>query len=92
MYICELVYVSYRTAMLFTYTQVRSRQLALKGLSVKLDPLEQITKYWVGQSKQIMYLEEGTNRRLSLSLDRGHEGRICEVHLEDGHSRMYKDI
>ncbi len=65
------MYVLYNAAMLFTCTQVRSCQLAMKGLSGKLDPLEQTARYWVVQSKQRMYLGERTNRRLSLSLDRG---------------------
>jgi hypothetical protein len=64
----------------------------MKGLSVKLDPLEQTTRWQVGQTKLRMYLEERTNRRLSLSLDRGHEGRSCEVLWEDSCSSMYKDI
>jgi hypothetical protein len=61
----------------------------MKGLSVKLDPFEQIARYWVGQSKQGIYLGKRTNRRLSLTLDRGHEGHICEVLQEDGRSSMY---
>ncbi len=64
----------------------------MKGLSVKLDPLEQTAKYWVGQSKQGIYLGKETNRRLSLSLDWGHEGGIREVLQEDGRSSMYKVI
>jgi hypothetical protein len=50
---------------------------------VKPNPLEQ-----VGQSKQGIHLGRKTNRRLSLSLDRGHEGRIREVLQEDGCSSM----
>ncbi len=92
LYICVSVYVSYSAAMLFTCTQVRSRQLAMKGLIVKLDPLEQTARYRVGQGKQKIYLGERTNRRLSLSLDRGHEGRIHKVLYENGCSSMYKDI
>ncbi len=92
MYIYVSMYVWYSIAMLFTWTQVRSCQLAMKGLSVKLDPLEQTARYWVDQSKQRIYLGERNNRRLSLSLHRGHEGCIREVLQEDGHSSMYKDI
>jgi hypothetical protein len=64
----------------------------MKGLSVKLDPLEQTARNWVGQSKQGIYLGKRTNRRLSLSLEQGHEGRIREVIQEDGRSSMYKVI
>jgi hypothetical protein len=38
----------------------------MKGLSVKLDPLEPTARYWVGQSKQGKYLRKRTNGRLSL--------------------------
>jgi hypothetical protein len=64
----------------------------MKGLSVKLDPFEQTAKYWAGQSKQGIYLGKRTNRRLSLSMDRGHEGRIHEGLQEDGCSSMYKVV
>jgi hypothetical protein len=33
----------------------------------------------MGQGKQEANLERETSRRLSLSLDRGHEGRIREM-------------
>jgi hypothetical protein len=75
MYICVSLHVSCSAAMLFTCT-LEAAQSAMKGLSVKLDPLEQTARYWVGQSKQGIYLGKGTNRRLSSSLIRGHEGRI----------------
>jgi hypothetical protein len=57
---------------------------------VKPDPLEQTARYWVGQGKQGIHLRRRTNRRLSLSLDRGHEGCIREVLQEDSCSSMYK--
>jgi hypothetical protein len=62
----------------------------MKGLSVKPDPLEQTARYWMGQGKQGIHLERETSRRLSLSLDRGHEGRICQVLQGDGCSSMYE--
>jgi hypothetical protein len=64
----------------------------MKRLSVILDPLEQIARYLVGQSKRGIYLGKRTNRRLSLSLDRNHEGHICELLHEDGRSSMSKVI
>ncbi len=62
----------------------------MRGLSVKPDLLEQTARYWVGQGKQGMRLKRRANRRLSLSLDRGHEGRIRKVLQEDGCSSMYE--
>ncbi len=49
-------------------------RIAMKGLSVKPDSLEQPARDWVGQGKQGIFLRRRTNRRLSLSLDQGHEG------------------
>jgi hypothetical protein len=47
----------------------------MKRLSVKSDPLEQTARYWMGLGKQKANLERETSRRrLSLSLDQGHEG------------------
>jgi hypothetical protein len=60
----------------------------MKGLGVKPDPLGQTARYWMGN--QEIHSEGETRRRLSLSLDRGHEGRIREVLQEDGCSSMYK--
>jgi hypothetical protein len=62
----------------------------MKGLGVKPDPLEQTARYWMSHGKQEIHSERETRRRLSLSLDRGHEGRIREVLQEDGRSSMYK--
>ncbi len=55
----------------------------MKGLGVKPDPLGQTARYWVTWQQEI-HLERETRRRLSLSLDRGHEGRIREVLQEEG--------
>ncbi len=79
-------------AVLFTCTLVLNRQLVRKGLNVKHEPLEHTARYWVGQSKQEIYLGKRTSKRLSLTLDRGHEGRIREVLQEDGRSSMYEII
>ncbi len=86
--ICVSVYISSSTVMLFTCRLVLSRQSARQGLSAKLEPLEQTARYWVGQSKQEIYLGERTSQRGSLTLDRGHEGRICQVLQEDGRSSI----
>ncbi len=61
----------------------------MTGLGVKRDPLGHTARYWMGHSKQEIHSERETRRRLSLSLDRGHEGRIREVLQEDGCSSMY---
>jgi hypothetical protein len=58
-------------------------------VSVKREPLEQTTGYWVGQTSK-KSAHEGSNKSLSSILDRGHEGRIREVLQEDGRSNMYK--
>ncbi len=50
--------------------------------------LEQTARYWVGESKQEIYLGERTSKRLSLTLDRGRKGRIRKVLQEDGRSSM----
>jgi hypothetical protein len=52
--------------------------------------LEQTARKWVGQSKQEIYLGKGTSKRLSSTLDLGHEGCICKVLQEDGCSSMDK--
>ncbi len=62
----------------------------MKGLGEKSDPLGQTARYWRDHSKQVLHSEKETRRRRSLSLDRGHEGRIREVLQEDGCSSMYK--
>jgi hypothetical protein len=62
----------------------------MKGLGVKPDPFRQTSRYWIGHSKQEIHLEREARSRLSLSLERGHEGCIREVHQEDGCSSMYK--
>ncbi len=59
-------------------------------MSVKYEPLRQTARHWAGQSKQEIYLGKRTSKRLSLTLDRGHVGRIHEVLQEDGRSSMYK--
>jgi hypothetical protein len=62
----------------------------MKGLGMKPHPLGQTARYWMGWGKQEIHLERETSRRLSLSLDRGHERRIREVLQENGCSSMYK--
>jgi hypothetical protein len=52
--------------------------------------LEQTARYWVGQGKQERYMWRRGGKRFSLTLERGHDGRIREVPHEDGRSSMYK--
>jgi hypothetical protein len=64
----------------------------MKGLSAKHEPLEQIARHLVGQSKQEYTRGKRASKKLSLPLDRGHERRIREVLQEDGRSSMYRAI
>ncbi len=73
---CVHVYMVWHCDVVYLYI---SRQSAREGLSMKHEPLEQAARYWVGQSKQEIYLGKRTSKRLSLTLDQGHEGRIHEV-------------
>ncbi len=57
---------------------------------VKYESLEQTARYWVDQDKQERYMWKRAGKRFSLTLERGHEGRIREVLQEDSHSSMYK--
>jgi hypothetical protein len=57
---------------------------------VKHESLEQTARYWVGQDKQERYMWKRTGKKLSLTQERGPEGRIREVLQEDSRSSMYK--
>ncbi len=57
---------------------------------MKHELLEQTARYWVGQNKQGRYLWKRASKRFSLTLERGHEGRIREVLQADNRSSMYK--
>ncbi len=87
-----VMYIWCSAVVLFTCTLVLSRQSARKELSAKYELLEQTARYWVGQRKQEYTWGKRRSKRHSLTLDRGHEGRIREVLQEDGHSRMYRTI
>ncbi len=52
------------------------------------ESLEQTARYWVGQDKQERYIWKGTSKRLSLTRERGHDGRIHEVPQEDSRSSL----
>jgi hypothetical protein len=69
---------------------VLNAQLAREGLSLKHEPLEANSKILGGPRQKRRMLIEESGKSLSLTLDRGHEGRIREVLQEDGHSSMYK--
>jgi hypothetical protein len=56
----------------------------MKGLSVKPDPSGTNSKIPNEAWQYEIHVEWKAIRRLSLSLDRGHEGRIREVLQEDG--------
>ncbi len=82
------LYIWCSAVVLFTCTLVLSRQSARQGLSAKYEPLEQTARYWVGLSKQEYTWGKRTSKRHSLTLDRGHEGRIREVLQENGRSNV----
>jgi hypothetical protein len=82
--------VSYSVVVLFTCTLARSHQIAMKGISVKLDPFGKNSKIPSEAWQHEMHVEWKARRRLSLSLDRGHEGHIREALQKDGFSSMYK--
>jgi hypothetical protein len=76
--------------MLFTCTLVRSHTDSKEGVRCETRFVEINSKIlgWTGQ--QDVCSEREARRRLSLSLEWGHEGRIGEVLQEDGCSCMYK--
>ncbi len=85
MYLC----VSCSDVTLFTCTLVRSRLERNEGVGCETQSVGTNSKI-LDEPWQTRNLERETRRRLSLSLDRGHEGRIREVPQEDGCSRMYE--
>ncbi len=62
----------------------------MKKISVKPDPFGTNSKIPSEAWQYGMHVERKARRRLSLSLDQGHEGRIREVLQEDGCSSMYR--
>jgi hypothetical protein len=59
---------------------------------VKPDPFGTNSKIPSEAWQHEMHVKRKARRRLSLSLDRGHEGHICEVLQEDGCSSIYKSL
>jgi hypothetical protein len=82
--------VSCSVVMLFTCTLVRSHPDSKEGIRCKIRSVEINSKILDWTWQQDACLEREARRRLSLSLERGHEGRICKVLQEDGCSSMYK--
>jgi hypothetical protein len=76
--------------MLFTCTLVRSHPDSKEGVRCETPPTEINSKILGRVWQQDACSERGTRRRLSLSLQRGHERHIREVLQEDGSSSMYK--
>jgi hypothetical protein len=75
---------------LFTCIKVRSRSDSNEGVKCETQSAGANSKILGGQDKQGIYLGRRTSKRLNLSLERGHEGRLREVPREDGCSSMYK--
>ncbi len=86
MYIC----VSCSVVMLFTCTSVRSHPDSKERVRCKIQSVGVNSKRLGDTWQQEIHSERETRRRLSLSLDRGHEGRIREVLQEDDCSSIYK--
>ncbi len=82
-------FVSCNVVMLFTCTLVRSRADSKEGVRCETRPSEINSKILGWAWQQDACLERKTRRRLSLSLQQGHEGYIREVLQEDGCSSMY---
>jgi hypothetical protein len=76
--------------MLFTCTLVRSCPDSNEGVRCETRSVGTNSKILEETWQQEIHSERETRRRLSLSLDRGHEGRIHKVLQEDGCSSMYK--
>ncbi len=76
--------------MLFSCALVRSHPDSNEGVKCETRSVGTNSKILGGRDKQGIYLGGRTSKRLSLSLERGHEGRNCEVLQEDGCSSMYK--
>jgi hypothetical protein len=72
---------------LFTCSLVRSHPDSRKALGVKPDPLYSKMLGWAWQ--QDAFSGGEARMELTSSLERGHEGRICEVLQENGCSSMY---
>jgi hypothetical protein len=82
--------VSCSIVMLFTCTLVRSHPDSKEGVRCETRSIEIISKILDWTWQQDACSEREARRKLSLSLERGHEGRIRKVLQEDGCLSMYK--
>jgi hypothetical protein len=90
MYIYMCACVSCSVVMLFTCTSVGSHPDRKEGVRCEIRSVEINSKILGAAWQQEICSERETNRRLSLSLDRDHEGHIRDMPQEDGCSSMYK--
>jgi hypothetical protein len=88
MFICSRV--SCNVVMLFTCTLVRSHPDSKEGVRCETRSIEINSKILGWTWQQDACSEREARRRVSLSLEQGHEGGIREVLQEDGCSSMYK--
>ncbi len=88
-YMCA--HMSCSSIMLFTCTLVRSPPDSMEGIRCETRPVEinSMILDWTWQ--QNAFSESEARKRLSLSLEQGHEGSICEVLQEDGSSSMHSN-
>jgi hypothetical protein len=77
-------------AMLFTRTLVLSRPFGKEGFERETWVVGVNSKILGGPKQIRRMLMEQSSKSLNLTLDWGHEGRICKVLQEDGRSSMYK--
>ncbi len=87
-HMCLCVFCS--IVMLFTCTLVRSHPDSMEGIRGETRSIEINSKILDWTWQQDACLEREARRKLSLSLEWGHEGHIREVLQEDGCSSMYK--
>ncbi len=85
-YMCA--HMSCGVIMLFTCTLVRSHPDSREGVRCEIQPTEINSKVLGWTWQQDACSEREARKRLSLGLERGHEGRIREVLQEDGCSSM----
>ncbi len=85
-HVCDVELLCY----IFICTLVRSPSDSNEGVKCEARSVGANSKILGGQDKQGIYSGRRTSRRLSLSLERGHEGCIREVLQEDGCSSMSK--
>ncbi len=76
--------------MLFTCALVRSHPNGNEGVKCEIRSVGTNSKILDGPGQTRNAFGNGTPQEAQSKPDRGHEGRICELLLEDGCSSMYE--